>query len=154
MQVVGFFMVEERVQAGCGEAGQGWQLNSSWESALANLKGRLEAACASYQDPVSIRSLKDFTLLSCSALGAVPLPTQCALDWTPNLHCCLTLPTSKPTYVPGHHSSTTHGSIVADHIGRCSFTAQSALPVHLYMLEGLAMKHQVSALPVCLCASV
>ena len=70
LQIVGFFIVEERVQAGCGEVGEGWQLNSGWEAALAGLKTRLEAACASFQDPTPLRTLKDFTLLSCTALGA------------------------------------------------------------------------------------
>ena len=69
MQIVGFFTVEERVQAGCGEVGEGWQLNSGWEAALASLKGRLDAACATYQDPIPLCSLKDLTVLSCTALG-------------------------------------------------------------------------------------
>ncbi len=74
VQIVGFFIVEERVQAGCGEVGEGWQLNSGWEAAVATLKARLETACASFQDPVPLRSLKDFTLLSCTALGIVKPP--------------------------------------------------------------------------------
>ena len=81
MQVVGFFIVEERVQAGCGQvgqgegqgpgegAGEGWQLNSGWEAALASLRGRLQAACAAFPDCNSLRKLKDFALLSCTALG-------------------------------------------------------------------------------------
>ena len=73
MQIVGFFIVEERVQAGCGGVGEGegegWQLNSGWEAALASLKGRLEAACAGFADFTSIHKLKDFALLSCTALG-------------------------------------------------------------------------------------
>ena len=71
MQIVGFFIVEERVQAGCdgGEEGEGWQLNSGWEAALASLKGRLQAACAAFPDFASLRRLKDFALLSCTALG-------------------------------------------------------------------------------------
>ena len=78
-QIVGFFIVEERVQAGCGQVGQGqgsgeargegWQLNSGWEAALASLKGRLQAACAAFSDCNSLRKLKDFALLSCTALG-------------------------------------------------------------------------------------
>lgn len=69
VQIVGFFIVEERVQAGCGEVGEGWQLNSGWEAAVATLKARLESACASFQDPAPLLSLKDFTLLGCTALG-------------------------------------------------------------------------------------
>lgn len=80
-QIVGFFVVEERVQAGCGQVGQGegqgpgegpgegWQLKSGWEAALASLKGRLQAACAAFSDCTSLRKLKDFALLSCTALG-------------------------------------------------------------------------------------
>ena len=74
VQIVGFFIVEERVQAGCGEVGEGWQLNSGWEAAVATLKARLETACASFQDPAPLRSLKDFTLLSCTALGTDKQP--------------------------------------------------------------------------------
>lgn len=83
LQIVGFFIVEERVQAGCGEVGEGWQLNSGWEAALAGLKTRLEAACASFQDPTPLRALKDFTLLSCTALGVnLPPSTLCLhLPW-------------------------------------------------------------------------
>lgn len=73
--------MEERVQAGCRQIGQGegqgpeegpgkgWQLNSGWEAALANLRGRLQAACAAFSDCNSLRKLKDFALLSCTALG-------------------------------------------------------------------------------------
>ena len=80
-QIVGFFIVEERVQAGCGQVGQGegqgpgegpgegWQLNSGWEAALASLKGRLQAACAAFSECTSLHKLKDFALLSCTALG-------------------------------------------------------------------------------------
>lgn len=80
-QIVGFFIVEERVQAGCGQVGQGegqgpgegaaegWQLNSGWEAALAILRGRLQAACAAFPDCDSLRKIKDFALLSCTALG-------------------------------------------------------------------------------------
>ena len=69
------------MQAGCGGVGQGegpgpgegpgegWQLNSGWEAALASLKGRLQATCAAFSDCTSLRKLKDYTLLSCTALG-------------------------------------------------------------------------------------
>lgn len=71
MQIVGFFIVEERVQAGCGGGGEGegWQLNSGWEAALASLKGRLQTACAALPDFTSLRKLNVFALLSCTALG-------------------------------------------------------------------------------------
>ncbi|KAL3133292.1 hypothetical protein ABBQ38_007172 [Trebouxia sp. C0009 RCD-2024] len=70
-QIVGFFIVEERVQAGCGGGGEGegWQLNSGWEAALASLKGRLQTACAALPDFTSLRKLNVFALLSCTALG-------------------------------------------------------------------------------------
>jgi len=87
VQIVGFFIVEERVQAGCGEVGEGWQLNSGWEAAVATLKTRLETACASFQDPAPLRSLKDFTLLSCTALSAAVIWLQAtSLPAMPCMH--------------------------------------------------------------------
>ena len=74
MQIVGFFIVEERVQAGCGEVGEGWQLTSGWEAALASLKTRLEAACSTLPDPDSLSKLKEFAVLSCTVLG---MPAYC-----------------------------------------------------------------------------
>ena len=69
LQIVGFFIIEERVQAVCGEVGEGWQLNSGWEAAQASLKSRLEGACSSLPDPDPLRRLKDFMVLTCTALG-------------------------------------------------------------------------------------
>lgn len=59
------------MRAGCGGVGEGegWQINSGWEAALASLKGRLQAASAAFPDCNSMRKLKDFALLSCTALG-------------------------------------------------------------------------------------
>lgn len=85
MQVVGFFIVEERVQASFGEeGGEGWQGSSGWEAAQASLKSQLEAACAAFQDPAPLRSLKDFTLLSCTALGVLQPSSSLSC---PALHC-------------------------------------------------------------------
>lgn len=75
LQIVGFFIVEERMQASFGDEGvEGWQGSSGWEAAQASLKSQLEAACAAIQEPAPLRSLKDFALLSCIALG-----TACSL---------------------------------------------------------------------------
>ena len=77
---MGFFIVEERIQAGLGEeGGEGWQGGSAWEAAQACLKSQLEAACAGLQEPGQLRALKDFTLLSCTALSTSLQPaTPCA----------------------------------------------------------------------------
>lgn len=70
VQIVGFFIVEERLQASFREeGGEVWQGNSAWEAAQASLNSQLEAACAAFQEPAPMRALKDFTLLSCIALG-------------------------------------------------------------------------------------
>ena len=81
LQIVGFFIVEERVQAGYGDSGEGWQVNTGWEAAQAALKGRLEAACASYQEHALLRSLKDYALLSCTALGGPSLLAACTVTF-------------------------------------------------------------------------
>lgn len=84
MQIVGFFIIEERVQAGCGEVGEGWQLNSGWEAAQASLKSRLEIACSTLPDPDPLRRLKDFAVLGCTALGlhTHTHAAQAALLWS------------------------------------------------------------------------
>ncbi len=68
MQVVGFFIVEDRVQRAADMA-VGMQLGAGWEAAVACLKATLESAFESMTSAESLLAVKDFVLLVCTALG-------------------------------------------------------------------------------------
>ena len=77
VQLVGFFIVEDRVQRGAEELTLGLQLDAGWESAAACLKAALEGAFgAGTAAAASLLAVKHFVLLACDALGA---PVPCAL---------------------------------------------------------------------------
>ena len=73
MQVVGFFIVEDRVQRAADMA-VGMQLGAGWEAAVACLKATLESAFESMTSAESLLAVKDFVLLVCTALGSHSLP--------------------------------------------------------------------------------
>ena len=68
IQVVGFFIVEDRVQRAADMA-VGLQLGAGWEAAVACLKATLESAFESMTSAESLIAVKDFVLLVCTALG-------------------------------------------------------------------------------------
>lgn len=69
-QLVGFFIVEDRVQRGAEDLTLGLQLDAGWESGAATLKALLEGAFESAAAAPQLLEVKDFVLLVCSALGA------------------------------------------------------------------------------------
>ncbi len=90
VQVVGFFIVEDRVQRAADMA-VGLQLGAGWEAAVACLKATLESAFESMTSAESLIAVKDFVLLVCTALG---VPQQ--------------LPFHQPvTACQGHHGDAT-----------------------------------------------
>ncbi|KAA6419827.1 MAG: putative exocyst complex component 6-like [Trebouxia sp. A1-2] len=143
-QIVGFFIVEERVQAGCGEVGEGWQLNSGWEAAVATLKARLESACASFQDPAPLLSLKDFTLLGCTALG------QCGYSMAPIKEVLLAARNKFHDVLGGTMTQVAARAVNEDDLHRVDVQSEADVE-ELQGILGLALqldvdsKHQLSA---------
>ena len=69
--MVGFFIVEDRVQRGADDITVGLQLDAGWETAVACLKAVLETAFEGLASAASLLAVKDFMLLVCNALGAL-----------------------------------------------------------------------------------
>ena len=69
-QVVGFFVVEDRVQRGAAGLAAGPALDAGWESACAALKAPLDAAFEALPAAAPMLALKNFVALACTALGA------------------------------------------------------------------------------------
>ncbi len=68
-QVVGFFVVEDRVQRGTAGLAAGAALDAGWESAVAALKAPLDAAFEALPAAAPLLALKDHVFLACTALG-------------------------------------------------------------------------------------
>ena len=83
MQLVGFFLVEDRVQRGAEALTRGLQLDGAWESAAAALKALLEAAFQSGASAPHLLQLKDAVLRACSALGEATEPCSATSAWDP-----------------------------------------------------------------------
>ena len=69
VQVVGYFLVEDRVQQSAPELGLGPQVDAAWEAAVKALKGLLESAFEGATAAAAMLTVKDFMLLLCLALG-------------------------------------------------------------------------------------
>lgn len=83
VQVVGFFVVEDRVQRGAEGLTLGLQLDGAWESAAAALKALLEGAFQSGASAPQLLQLKDAVLLGCSALGEATEACFAISAWAP-----------------------------------------------------------------------
>ncbi|KAK9819680.1 hypothetical protein WJX72_001042 [[Myrmecia] bisecta] len=68
-QIVGYFIVEDRVQRSAADMAVGVQVDAGWETAVACLKGVLEASFDNITIAPAMLALKDFMMLVCSALG-------------------------------------------------------------------------------------
>ena len=72
VQIVGFFLVEDRVQRSNQDAASPVQVDASWESAIACLKTVLEGGFETVAAAALMLAVKDFMLLVCSSLGETP----------------------------------------------------------------------------------
>jgi hypothetical protein len=77
LQMVGFFVVEDRVQRSRQDVAMGLGVDAGWEGAIACLKSALEAAFDSLRSPSVMLAIKDFVLLACNALGASTSAAAC-----------------------------------------------------------------------------
>ncbi|KAK9853125.1 hypothetical protein WJX84_006750 [Apatococcus fuscideae] len=68
-QLVGFFVVEERVQRSAPDLASSSQVDVSWESAVACIKSAVESGLDAITTPLPLLYIKDFLLLCCSTLG-------------------------------------------------------------------------------------
>ena len=69
VQIIGFFLVEDRVQRSNQDAASPVQVDAGWESAIACLKTVLEGGFETVAAAALMLAVKDFMLLVCSSLG-------------------------------------------------------------------------------------
>ncbi|KAK9838880.1 hypothetical protein WJX74_005121 [Apatococcus lobatus] len=68
-QLVGFFVVEERVQRSAPDLASSSQVDVSWDAAVACIKSAVESGLDAITIPLPMLYIKDFLLLCCSTLG-------------------------------------------------------------------------------------
>ena len=87
VQIVGFFLVEDRVQRSNQDAASPVQVDAGWESAIACLKTVLEGGFETVAAAALMLAVKDFMLLVCSSLGETA-PWVLPQLWQPKLRVC------------------------------------------------------------------
>lgn len=97
--MVGFFIVEDRVQRSAEALAAGGSGDAGWESAVAVLKAPLDAAFEALQSAPPLLALKDFMSLACTSLGAANIPPGPSLPRLLALPACSLANNKRPVSV-------------------------------------------------------